>query len=105
MRKFSFSGMMVQVKTVAERNGGHRIIAYIRPGSDEMIERLEHFALFASSADAEDLAKAIGRAREIDLDCWIWSPSQATPFAAFQVAPVAIAETRARPSTRPVIWD
>lgn len=87
--KMSLSGCATRVHVGAERDGGFRVGMYIRPAMEDMWEVMSHFALFADRRDAERLAKAIERKREIDLIYWGWVPSVCAPIGAFhQPSPV-----------------
>lgn len=81
---------------------------YLLAGSDEMIETVEHFALFASDLDAQALADRINAARDADRAWnpahWLWEPSRCSAFAFMHSKPTAVRETVARPAVRSRTW-
>lgn len=78
-------------KTPADDQTGYRVMAYIIPGMDEMIETLWHYKMFRTQGEAEALIDAIRCNRNtIDLAHWTWMPSPCTPFGNLQKDPTAV---------------
>lgn len=100
MQTFELNGLMR--RCFVERESyytGWRVILFIAASSDDLWERLTHFAMFESDLDAERLCARIRQRGKIDLNCWTWTPSQASPFKALQQPSKAIMEHSPRPSS------
>lgn len=83
-------------KRPARKVAGFRVVAFLLPGSDEMWETLEHFALFPTVERAEAFA-AKCRAGRCDWEaCWSWGPTVTSPLAFMHKAPTVVMETEAR---------
>lgn len=88
---------MIKTFKVIQHNKGYAVQLMLDLGSDEMIEVLQHFALFAGRADAERLAVRMRTAEKFDPDHWVWQPSPCTPLAFMQARPTAVPEKTPRP--------
>lgn len=74
---------------VSQEKGGYRVVLYWRPMHDEMWEILQHFALFGSQGEAEKLAAKARQRGSIDLNYWVWSPTQCSCLGFMHDAPTA----------------
>jgi hypothetical protein len=92
---------MTKTFKVITSGKGFAVQLLLNLGPDEMIEVLQHFALFQSRRDAERLAERCRAAGTFDPAHWIWQPSPCTPLAFMQVQPTAVPEKTPRPATFP----
>lgn len=82
---------------VEKTKTGFEIIAFIREPMEDMYERLTHAAIFPYEDEAQALATKIrhaltdayGSLNALNLDYWLWTPSNATPYGALQKNPTA----------------
>lgn len=88
---------MIKTFKVIQSGKGYAVQLMLNLGSDEMIEVLQHFALFAGRLDAERLAARMRAAGKFDPAHWIWEPSRCTPLAFMQDRPTAVPEKTPRP--------
>lgn len=89
---------MIKTFKVIQSGKGYAVQLMLNLGRDEMIEVLQHFALFAGRLDAERLAARMRAAGgKFDPAHWIWQPSPCTPLAFMQARPTAVPEKTPRP--------
>jgi hypothetical protein len=88
---------MIKTFKVIQSGEGYAVQLMLNLGSDEMIEVLKHFALFAGRLDAERLAARMRTSGKFDPAYWVWRPSRCTPLAFMQDRPTAVPEKTPRP--------
>lgn len=84
-------GSMFKAEVVALKNNKFAVQLYLCPGSDEMIEVLQHAARIPTKARAEALAAKVNATRKFNPTHWLWSPSKCSPYQFIQQAPTAVA--------------
>uniref|UniRef100_A0AAU6W3G3 NIPSNAP domain-containing protein n=1 Tax=Pseudomonas phage Cygsa01 TaxID=3138529 RepID=A0AAU6W3G3_9VIRU len=71
----------------------YRVVLYVQPSGDDMMDMLHHEELFRTPEEAARLRKAISDKGMLNLEHWVWSPSLATAFGDLQVKPTAVLKT------------
>ena len=90
---------MIKTFLAVASGKGFAVQLLLNLGRDEMIEVLQHFALFQSRRDAERLAERCRAAGgKFDPAHWVWQPSPCTPLAFMQARPTAVLEKTPRPA-------
>ncbi|NWD58867.1 hypothetical protein HX878_29610 [Pseudomonas veronii] len=94
MNTISFGSNRVKMEIVDSRKpAGFRVQVQMQHRPEDAWECLTHVELFSSRINAERLMTAVDRRGTLNLDRWVWRPSDMSPFDKLQVAPTATLNT------------
>lgn len=69
---------------------GYRVALHWRPDTWLDVHTLTHVSLFENAPAAHRLRESIESSDVIDLNEWVWTPSNKRPAAQLRVAPTAV---------------
>lgn len=89
MSTFHLKGVHVMYETLRDKDG-FRLQLFVQFTLDDSMDVLTHEELFATPYEVKRLRAAVGERGVLNLDHWVWVPSEATPFGNLQVKPTAV---------------